>query len=141
LAEPAHEEYNLLEDDEFSQDGPAPDGDKPMAPTPVQQPLNGQHVETVEERFRRLEATWMAEVGHHSSTTKLVNHPAFQEIIGMGRAVVPLMLRDLEVRPRLWVWALPEITGAHPVPVSDRGNIGKMSEAWLCWARQNGYQW
>jgi hypothetical protein len=98
-------------------------------------------METVEERFRRLEATWMTEVGHHSSTTKLVNHPAFQEIIGMGHAVVPLMLQDLEKKPRLWVWALPDIIGADPVPASDRGNIAKMSEAWLRWARANDLQW
>ena len=71
----------------------------------------------------------------------LVNHPAFQEIIRLGHAAVPFMLQDLEKRPRLWVWALPDITGADPVPVSDRGNIAKMSEAWLRWARTNGYRW
>lgn len=112
-----------------------------MATTPVQHTPEIPPAETVAERFRRLERTWMAEVGHHSSTTKLASHPAFQEIIQMGQAVVPLMLRDLEKRPRLWVWALPEITGADPVPESDRGNIAKMSEAWLRWARANGYQW
>jgi hypothetical protein len=96
---------------------------------------------TVEEHFRRLEATWMAQVGHHSSTTKLVQHPAFQEIVRMGPAVIPFMLQDLEKRPRLWVWALPAITGTDPVPVADRGNIAKMSAAWLRWARENGYQW
>jgi hypothetical protein len=105
----------------------------PVQPTPEK--------ETVEERFRRLEATWMGEVGHHSSTTKLVNHPAFQEIIRMGQAVVPFMLQDLEKRPRLWVWALPAITGADPVAADDRGDIAKMSEAWLRWARDNGYRW
>jgi hypothetical protein len=94
-----------------------------------------------EERFRQLEATWMAEVGHHSSTTKLERHPAFRQIVGLGQAVVPFMLQDLEKQPRLWVWALPEITGADPVPVADRGNIAKMSEAWLRWARAYGNQW
>jgi len=95
--------------------------------------------ETLEERFRRLEATWIAEVGHHSSTTVLRNHPAFQEIVCLGEGVVPLMLRDLGERPRLWVWALPEITGADPVPPTDRGNIARMSEAWLRWGREHGY--
>ena len=33
----------------------------------------------------------------------------------MGEAVIPLMLRDLEKEPRLWVWALPRITGQNPV--------------------------
>jgi hypothetical protein len=112
-----------------------------MATVPVKQTPDTPATDTVEERFRRLEATWMAEVGHHSSTTKLVNHGAFQEIIRLGHAVVPFMLKDLEKKPRLWVWALPAITGADPVPVSDRGNIAKMSEAWLRWARANGNRW
>lgn len=110
-----------------------------MSTVPVKETPDMPPPETVAERFRRLERTWMAEVGHYSSTTKLVNHPAFREIIRMGRAVVPLMLQDLEKRPRLWVWALPKITGADPVSESDRGNIAKMSEAWLRWARANGY--
>jgi hypothetical protein len=108
----------------------------PARPTP-----DSPQAETVEQRFRRLEARWLAEVGCSSSSTVLRNHPAFQEIIGMGTAVVPLMLRDLEERPRLWVWALPRITGADPVPASDRGNIAKMSEAWLRWGREPGSRW
>jgi hypothetical protein len=78
-------------------------------------------VETLAERFRRLEATWTAETGYLSSYTDIVEHPAFREIIRLGEAVVPLMLRDLEERPRLWVWALPEITGADPVPPGEGG--------------------
>jgi hypothetical protein len=108
----------------------------PVKPTPAPQPA-----ETVEEYFRRLEAAWRADTAHLSSTTKIVSHPAYQEILRMGKAVVPLMLRDLEERPRLWVWALPDITGADPVPEADRGNIAKMSEAWLHWGRENGYKW
>jgi hypothetical protein len=95
----------------------------------------------VQERFRRLEAKWTAETGYLSSYQDIVEHPAFQEIIRLGEAVVPFMLRDLNERPRLWVWALPEITRADPVPPEDGGNIAKMSEAWLRWGRANGYQW
>src|SRR5439155_21040732 len=97
--------------------------------------------ETIEARFRRLEAEWRADTAHLSSPTKIIRHPAFQEIIGLGEAVVPFMLRDLEERPRLWVWALPTITGANPVHPGDAGNITKMSDAWLAWARERGYKW
>jgi hypothetical protein len=83
----------------------------------------------------------MEEVGHLSSYSAIVNHPVFREIVALGEAVVPLMLRDLEEGPRLWVWALPEITGADPVSPGDGGNIAKMSEAWLSWGREHGYQW
>ena len=112
-----------------------------MATVPAKHTPGAQPTETLEDRFRRLEATWLAEVGYSSSSTEFRNHPAFQEIIGLGEAVVPLMLRDLQERPPLWVWALPRITGADPVPGSDRGNIAKVSEAWLHWGREHGYQW
>jgi hypothetical protein len=112
-----------------------------MSTVPIEPTAAAPPTETVESRFRRLEATWLAEVGYSSSSTVLRNHPAFQELIRMGEAVVPLMLRDLEERPRLWVWALPRITGADPVPASERGNIAKMSDAWLRWGREHGYRW
>jgi hypothetical protein len=51
------------------------------------------------------------------------------------------MLRDLEDGPRPWVWALPEITGADPVQPGDGGKIAKMTEAWLRWGREHGYEW
>ncbi|MCI0463270.1 MAG: hypothetical protein L0Z62_40505 [Gemmataceae bacterium] len=112
-----------------------------MASVPKTQAQAPAPAETVEERFRRLEATWTAETGYLSSYTDIVEHPAFREIIRLGEAVVPLMLRDLEERPRLWVWALPDITGANPVSPGDGGKIAKMSEAWLRWGREHGYTW
>ncbi len=108
----------------------------PKEPLPTAPPT-----ETLEQRFRRLETTWLTAVGFSSSSTVLRSHPAFLEIVNLGEAVVPLMLRDLEERPRLWVWALPRIPGADPVPPGDRGNIAKMSEAWLREGRENHYQW
>jgi hypothetical protein len=109
-----------------------------MASVPVKKPAVTAG-ETAEQRFRRLEQTWKTSTAFLSSDEELVNHPAFQEIIRMGEAVVPFMLRDLQDRPRLWVWALPQITGADPVPAGDRGNIAKMSAAWLSWGKAHGY--
>src|ERR1051325_7970836 len=111
-----------------------------MASTPVKQTAATPSAETVQDRFRRLESLWDAETGYLSDPTEIINHRAFQEIISLGDAVVPLMMHDLQERPRLWVWALPEITGADPVPASDRGNVAKMSAAWLRWGKEHGYQ-
>ncbi len=97
--------------------------------------------ESVEQRFRRLESQWMEDTRFLSSSTQIKQHPAFLEIISLGDVVVPLMLRDLEENPRLWVWALPKITGENPVPAADQGNIGKMSTAWLQWGKAKGLQW
>jgi hypothetical protein len=112
-----------------------------MTAVPQTQSPAAASAEAVQERFRQLEATWTAETGYLSSYTAIVEHPAFREIIGLGQSVVPLMLRDLAERPRLWVWALPDITGENPVPPQDAGNIAKMSEAWLRWGRAKGYRW
>lgn len=109
-----------------------------MATIPIR--VAPQSTETLEERFRRLEMLWRAETGHLSSSNKIIGHPAFRDIVRMGNAVVPLMLRDLEQQPRLWVWALPEITGDDPVPVADRGDIVQMTVAWLRWAEEHGYR-
>ncbi len=95
----------------------------------------------MEERFRRLESIWIEQTGHLSSSSKIISNAAFQEIVSLGEAVIPLMLRDLEKKPRLWVWALPKITGANPVPASDRGNIAKMSHVLVQWGKANGYRW
>ena len=54
-----------------------------MSTVPAKQTSDTAPAETVEERFRRLEATWLAEVGYSSSSIVLRNHPTFQEIIGM----------------------------------------------------------
>lgn len=112
-----------------------------MNPLSTSPPPATETEETVEQTFRRLEAQWIAEVGLHSSTTRLTNHPAWKAILALGPAVVPYMLRDLEERPRLWVWALPTLTGANPVPDEEEGYIAKMSERWLNWARFNGVKW
>ncbi len=111
-----------------------------MATLPVRDTPEAAGVESVEQRFRRLEALWEAETLVISDAHRILEHPAFQEIIQMGLAVVPLMLRDLQQRPRLWVWALPRITGENPVPASDGGNIRKMSEAWLRWGHDKGHR-
>jgi hypothetical protein len=112
-----------------------------MSVVPAAHPSDSSPPETVLERFRRLEEIWLAETGYSSSSTLLRSHPAFLEIVNLGDPVVPFMLADLEERPRLWVWALPQITGADPVPAEDRGNIAKMSAAWVRWGREHGYQW
>src|SRR5262249_54444280 len=108
----------------------------PVRPTPAPQPP-----ESTAEKFQRLATTWHKAVAHHSSSRIRDNHPAYQEIIGMGPAVVPLLLRDLETNRRHWFAALAAITGTDPVPAEHAGNIPKMTEDWLRWGRENGYRW
>jgi hypothetical protein len=93
------------------------------------------------QRFRELVATWKRERGPYSSSARLAEHPACQEIIRMGPEVVPWLLRELEQEPDHWFRALHALTGANPVPAESRGNIRDMAAAWLRWGRAQGYSW
>jgi hypothetical protein len=94
-----------------------------------------------QRRFRDLVALWKRERGHYSSSAKLAEHPAYQQIIRMGPEVVPLILRELEQDPDHWFRALHALTGANPVPPGSQGKIREMAKAWLDWAREQGYSW
>ena len=83
------------------------------------------------------EAWWMA-TAHLSSPNKLMENARYRQIIGLGPAVLPLLLRDLAKTQRFWFPALSAITGQNPVPDDAAGDIRRMADAWIEWGRQNG---
>ena len=87
-------------------------------------------------KFRHLTAWWKSDTEFQSSVSRIAMHPAYQRIIGMGKDVLPLILRDLETTQAPWFWALQAITGVDPVPVDDRGYIDRMTRAWIRWGIQ-----
>lgn len=111
-----------------------------MATTPVKATPETP-AETVGERFHRLAAAWHRDTEYLSSMDAAAGHPAYQEIIRLGPEVVPLLLRDLAENHTHWFAALKAITGAWPAPASAAGDIPKMADAWLRWAKDNGYRW
>lgn len=94
--------------------------------------------EATANRFRKLAAWWREETALAASALETCTHPAYQQIIGMGQAAVPLILEDLKSEPDHWFWALKAITGQDPVPPEHRGDIRAMSADWLDWgAKRN----
>jgi hypothetical protein len=87
-----------------------------MAASSIKSASAAQPVETIEARFRRLADIWERATGHLSSMKAASEHPAYQEIIGLGPEVVPLLLRDLQDKERHWFIALRTITGGQPCP-------------------------
>lgn len=87
--------------------------------------------------FEELVHSWSSTTAHLSSPTKLVEHPAYRQIIGLGPAVLPLILRDLADSGRFWFPALNAITGENPVPDAAAGDVARMTEAWIGWGRAN----
>lgn len=91
-------------------------------------------------RFRNLASAWKEATRYCSSTTEVAMHPAYQQIIGMGRQAIPLILEELRAEPNQWFWALKAITGEDPVEEPDRGHVRRMADAWLQWAEEHGYE-
>ena len=89
--------------------------------------------------FRVLAARWQNETAAYSSVSQIAMHPAYQEIIGLGRAAIPLILRELQQRPNHWFWALRAISGEDPIQPGQRGKMREMTSAWLEWGKTGGY--
>ncbi|MCI0378288.1 MAG: hypothetical protein L0215_11830 [Gemmataceae bacterium] len=98
----------------------------------------GGKAATSEERFRRLKAQWLRGIGPSSSLAQILLHPAYQQIIGMGAPVVPVLLQELQREPNHWFWALMAITGENPAANIESGNVDEAVQAWLQWGRDRG---
>ena len=93
---------------------------------------------SLEARFSALAKRWKKDTEADSSITRMIRHPAYQEIINMGEPVVPLLLDELQREPDFWFAALQKITGADPVPKGSAGKINEMVKAWIDWGRDKG---
>jgi hypothetical protein len=94
--------------------------------------------EELEPRFRLLVKQWKKETAHLSSTSRMAKHPAYQEIIAMGMAAVPLLLAELRRSPDFWFPALRSITGENPVLPGSVEKVKEMAQAWIEWGRAKG---
>lgn len=93
----------------------------------------------IKERFERLKKIWKEETLVLSSTPRIVFHPAYQQIIGLGPDVLPLIFDELQNGPEHWFWALYSITGDNPVTEIEDGNMWAMRDAWLKWGKKHNY--
>jgi hypothetical protein len=96
--------------------------------------------ETDKRKFITLAGKWKNETQFSATMIEIAMHPAYQQIIGMGSAAVPLILQRLATEPDHWFWALKAITGDDPVAEDHRGNLKAMTQSWLAWGRKHGYR-
>lgn len=86
------------------------------------------------QRFRTLAGIWRRETRAISALKRKILHPAYQQIIGMGPGVVPLILNELSERPDDWMWALNSITHEDPAP--EKASFDEAVDAWLSWGKK-----
>lgn len=83
-------------------------------------------------KFEELTSIVEEECSVVSSNNTIINHPQYQEIIKMGKKIVPLLLKRLD-ESSMWLDDLFIITGEDPVDKSHCGKIKLMKEDWKNW--------
>ena len=101
-----------------------------MSTIDVAAPLQG--------RFQTLRDDWKSKTRHLSNTAQIALVFSYQQIIGMGPDVVPLILRELQQETDHWFWALEAITGENPVSRVDAGDMRASADAWIAWGQRKG---
>lgn len=89
-----------------------------------------------EEKFQRLARQWRKETRHLSSVKTISINEAYQKIIGMGKAALPFILRDLQRTRGHWLWALNAIADENPAANAEE--FDESVEAWLEWGKNQG---
>ena len=95
--------------------------------------------ESARDRFQRHLAEWKDRSRYLSNTAQMAMLEPYQQIIGIGPAVVPLILEELQREPDQWFWALQCITEENPVPPEAAGRVRLMADAWIRWGKERGF--
>jgi hypothetical protein len=97
----------------------------------------GHEQRSLQQIFQKHVEQWKEDTEHYSSVTKMIMHPSYRRIMGMGPAALPLIFRELEQRPDHWFIALNAITGQDPAPA--KSTFDDAVRAWLAWGTRQGF--
>ena len=92
-----------------------------------------------EQQFVELTTKWRIAVGGYSTSRQITRNGSYFDIIGMGEKALPFIFKDMANEPDYWFEALKHITKVDPVPASHYGDLYKMTDDWLKWAREHNY--
>lgn len=100
-----------------------------------------RHESAAARLFHKEAMKWKDDTMHWSSAARIISHPSYLRIIGLGRKfkegeIERLILQELEYEPYHWFDALAAITGENPVGPND--DFDTAVNAWLEWGRQEG---
>ena len=107
--------------------------------TPNQPQVGKEAFDALEQEFNQLASQWRNETGMLSLVRQKAMHPAYQQIIGMGKDALPFILRELRSRGGDWLWVLEAIARPKINPALDTTNFQDAVAAWLKWGEENGY--
>jgi hypothetical protein len=97
-------------------------------------PVVTAYESSVEQQFMHFAENWKNSTGGFSSITRRYAHPTYQKILGMGPAIIPFILRELQRRPDWWFEALKALTEDDPAKAT--GTFEQARSAWIQWGKQ-----
>lgn len=91
-------------------------------------------------RFDSLVNEWLPAARYQSNLGAVAMTVPYQEMIAMGPATIPLILRRLaQGDAPYWLWALRMLAGENEAVVKAGGSMVEARDAWLEWGRAQGY--
>lgn len=87
-------------------------------------------------RFEKLAREWVDGTEYFSSSHAMEQHPAFDEIVAMGKDAIPWVLDAYErgMEHGHWWLLLADLTGETPdIRPEDAGKMVEVRRAWLRW--------
>lgn len=94
---------------------------------------------SVKAQFHILQKEWRRDTDCVSSIQQITDNGAYQDIIKLGKPVLPFILADLRDEGGLWFEALRQITREDPVTADIRGDFTQMRDRWILWGQSRRY--
>jgi len=91
----------------------------------------------VKKLFDDLVREWRADSQFLSSVDRIVMHPAYLRVIGLGPVAIPLILHELRREPDLWFLALIALTGEDAAAGEE--TVDGATQRWIEWGVSKGY--
>ena len=86
---------------------------------------------SLRKRFERLAQQWVFDTMFYSSSHDIIMHWAYQQVIGLGPQVLPLIYEKMVAGDLHWTWALSAIVGDDPA--ADIDSPRAATDVWIRW--------
>jgi hypothetical protein len=91
-----------------------------------------REISNTEIEFNNYYRKWREETAFQS-TSEMFQNGNYQNIIKLGKRVIPYIIDKLKKNPDHLFTALTKITGINPVKPENRGKIKAMAKDWIIW--------
>lgn len=98
--------------------------------------VTGSATSPIKSKFEDLADAWRKNTRFSSSLMDSVLDSNYQQIIAIGVAAVPYILREMSKSPDHWYWALGAITQQNPAANVPAGDVRGICAAWLDWGKR-----